>query len=373
MWSGRSAVAILLAMMLAGCSVPGRDAASAGLLLYVANAADSTITQMDGASGSATVVPLPAGSTPEQVALGPNGSVLVLSHAATHAAKVFTISPSRGRWTARSVPVEVDGARQMLLAGDGGPMAAVAYHVPAGDENGISLVCHLALVDVLTGSVRRTESVCRRGELVKALAVESSPSATTVYVGIMKLAPNIASSGAVVNGRVVAIDARSGAVVATAPLAGAPAHVVLAGSSASPGRWLYVVEAAPGPDGDYAVGGWWRLLALDPVMLDMQREIALPYLPTGFVVAPGGDRAYALTPPDDTLRQVNLATGAESVLAKLPGAGLGLAIAGDRVYVTSPYGSEVWAVDRRRGQVVRTIHVGAHPVAMVVRGVLAPQ
>src|SRR4051795_8412543 len=63
----RSAAGIVLAIItvLAGCTTAGRGAAGVGLRLSVANAGQSTITQVDLGSGSTAVVPLPAGSAPE--------------------------------------------------------------------------------------------------------------------------------------------------------------------------------------------------------------------------------------------------------------------------------------------------------------------
>jgi DNA-binding beta-propeller fold protein YncE len=366
----------VVAVAFAGCAPPGRGAAGAGLRLYVANAADATITQIDGASGRATAVPLPAGVAPEQVARGPAGSLLILSHAATTAAEVIIVSASGSGRVARSMRMEAGRARRLLLAGDGGPVAAVAYHVPADDRDARdarALVCRLALVDVPAGVVARTLSPCGADEVVKALAVESGPASATVYLGLVRQPSGAAGRDAAPGGRVVAVDTHSGAAVAVAPLSGVPAHLLLAPAPESPGRRLYVVEAVPGPDGDDADGGRWRLLGLDPLTLDVQQVVALPFLPTGFVVAPDGSHAFALTPPNDAVRDVDLTTGSERVLARLPGTGLGLAAAGDRVYVSNPYGRDVWEVDRRAGRLVRTIPSGAHPVAIAASDSPSPR
>ena len=165
----------------------------------------------------------------------------------------------------------------------------------------------------------------------------------------------------------LALNPETGAVAAALALSGVPTRLVAGPAPGGVDHRLYLVEAQPGPDGD-AAGGRWRLLGLDALTLEIRSELALPFMPSGFVVAPDGDDAYALTPPNDTLRRIDLATGADSVHARLPGAGLGLAAAGDSVYVTNPYRSEVWVVDRRRGRAHRTIRVGLHPVAIAVSG-----
>jgi DNA-binding beta-propeller fold protein YncE len=172
---------------------------------------------------------------------------------------------------------------------------------------------------------------------------------------------------------VVAIRAETGGVIASAPLAGVPSQVVVASAPGRLGQRLYVVDAEPGPEGDYAAGGRWRLLGLDPVSLDVESEFALGFLPNRLVpnrlvIAPDGDYAYALAQPNNAVRQIDLAHGAQRVLATLPGTSLGLAVSGERIYVSNPYGREVWALDRRQGRLLQTIPVGAHPVAIGVRG-----
>ena len=118
-----------------------------------------------------------------------------------------------------------------------------------------------------------------------------------------------------------------GAVIATAPLAGVPSQVVVAAAPGRRGQRLYVVDAEPGPEGDYAAGGRWRLLGLDPLSLDVESEFALGFLPNRLVIAPDGDYAYALAQPNHAVRQIDLAHGAQRVVvATLPGTGLGLAV-----------------------------------------------
>ena len=73
-------------------------------------------------------------------------------------------------------------------------------------------------------------------------------------------------------------------------------------------------------------------------------------------MAPDGEAAYALH--DGTLICLGLAGEADRSVA-LPGRGLALAVTRDRVYVSSAYGPELWAVRRRDGRLVATLPVGA--------------
>jgi DNA-binding beta-propeller fold protein YncE len=370
----------------------------------VANAEDATVTLLDPASGRVMGPPLPAGPAPEQVVWGSGESLLVASSSSRRSVELTAVTRTDGGWRARSVDLAPGRARQVLIAGDGGPRAVVAYHLLT-DENGatagpLQAPCRLALVDVPSGVVEHTHNLCGAGELVKGLAVGGSPAGTTAYAGIQRLAPSSsvgasratsfgeppstslsldrpgarpstalrAGSTGSAGGRVVAIHAETGAVLATGHVAGVPAQVVLAPAPGGLGQRLYVVDAEPGPEGDYAGSGRWRLVGLNPLSLDVESEFALGFLPNRLVVTADGDQAYALAQPNDTVRQIDLPHGTQRVLATLPGTGLGLAVAGDRIYVSNPYGREVWALDRRQGRLLQTIPVGVHPVAIGVRG-----
>jgi hypothetical protein len=127
---------------------------------------------------------------------------------------------------------------------------------------------------------------------------------------------------------------------------------------------LYAVEALSGPEDEPPSAYRGRLLGLDPTTLEVQSEWPLTFAPDRFAVAPDGDHAYALH--DGAVVHLDLATGVQARLALLPERGLGLAVTAERVYVSNPYGSEVWAVDRRGGRRVKTIPVGRHPTELVL-------
>jgi hypothetical protein len=72
-------------------------------------------------------------------------------------------------------------------------------------------------------------------------------------------------------------------------------------------------------------------------------------------VAPDGAAAYALR--GHALTCLALAGGSDRSMT-LPERGLALAVGRDRVYVSSAYGREVWALRRRDGRLVATIRIG---------------
>jgi hypothetical protein len=163
--------------------------------------------------------------------------------------------------------------------------------------------------------------------------------------------------------RIVAVDARTGAVGATRTLADEPRHLVLAAGPGRDGRRLYAVEAPPRWDeGPGPAPG--RLLGLDPGTLAVEREWPLLQVPAALAVAPDGDHAYALTA--HLLTHLDLGSGARRDLAPLPRASAGLAVTETRVYAADLGGREVWAVDRRGGHLVQTVPVGRRPVHLAL-------
>ncbi len=66
---------------------------------------------------------------------------------------------------------------------------------------------------------------------------------------------------------------------------------------------------------------------------------------------------------------VELSSGARRRLSLLPGAGLGLAVTEDKLFIPNPEGHELWVVDRRAGQFRRPIDVGRHPIGLALRAV----
>ena len=171
--------------------------------------------------------------------------------------------------------------------------------------------------------------------------------------------------------RVVAVDARTGGVLAARALASPPEHLQLLPPAPAAGRpegRLYVLEGAPGAESEYApLGlGRWRLLGLHPTTLDTEQEAVLGVQVHYLAVAPDGGHAYALGPGPTDVQHLDLAAGVTRRLGALPGAAAGgLAVTARYVLVPNPLGSEVWALDRRDGRLAATIPVGRRPVAVL--------
>jgi hypothetical protein len=110
----------------------------------------------------------------------------------------------------------------------------------------------VALVDVITGitgAVERALATCGPGERVTSAALENGPVGIVVYLGICPAAGDGGASG-LARGRVLALNATTGAVLAVAPLAGRPSQLALA-----PGR--SPVVSLPGEGYGLAVAEDW--------------------------------------------------------------------------------------------------------------------
>ena len=218
------------------------------------------------------------------------------------------------------------------------------------------------------------------------LALRAGPAAPVAYLGIWDAhglpdpqgpdrspgvpAPAGATAPRGLRDRVVAVDARSGRVLAARALASPPEHLQYlprsgAGAGAPEGR-LYVLEGAPGPESDYSAAGRWRVLGLNPVTLEAEQEAYLSVQVRALAVAPDGGDAYALAAGGTDVLHVDLATGGFRLLGVLPGATSGgLAVTARHVLAPNPQGREVWALDRRDGRLAATVPVGRRPVAVL--------
>ena len=225
----RTAAAVLAAACLAACAAPNGSLAGAPPSLYVASTGDGTITQLDSASGRVVGAPLPAGPSPWQIATGPGGSLMALSHPPQGGGGLTHLVHTAGGWEARPVPLEPH-ARPTSLAGDGGPYAAVAYRVQDNDPAVAPQPCRLALLDVRLGVVERTSTPCGVADSVLDLAFERDPAGPVAYLAMWRWPAAGGGRGAAGAGRVVALDLATGTSAAVLPLAGAPLLVVPAGS-----------------------------------------------------------------------------------------------------------------------------------------------
>jgi DNA-binding beta-propeller fold protein YncE len=343
----------------------GRPAGGA-TTLYVAKSVDGTVAQLDAGTGQPLGPPLPAGPLPWQLARGPDGSLLALTSSPSAVWPLTHLGWAGEGWAARPVAL-LGPAREARLAGDGGRYAVVVDRepvAPATDPAAALPGCRLTLIDVPAAAVAATAPVCGPHDLPTGLALGDGPAGPVAYLGVWQLRPAAEAGAAGAAGRVVAVDARTGATVAALPLEGRPGLVALGPAPGRLGRRLYAVERLAGPEDDPPSPPRVRLLGLHPTTLAVESERPLDGLPTRLVVAPDGDVAYALL--DHSLTRLGLDGGPDRRLALLPERGLALAVAGDRVYVTSASGPELWAFRRRDGRRVATLPVGRFAADLLV-------
>jgi DNA-binding beta-propeller fold protein YncE len=272
------------------------------------------------------------------------------------------------------VPLPLDGlgplTREVLLAGDGQRYAAAAY--PAGIAGPAAPPCRLAVIDFITGAVVRTQVVCTARDTLFSLALEGGAAGPVTYVGLWRAPEDVDGRRADGNGVLVAIDAATGAVAGRTSLGGVPEDLLLAAAPGQAGLRLYCVEGTPGPEArDPGVpgleAGRWQLVGLNPVTLEVESTLPLDEAPAEVAVAPDGDGAYVRLAGQRTVVHLDLRTGQSRPLITLPGQSAGgLAVTGDRLYVTRSLGGEVWAVDRRSGRLARTTPVGRHPMGITL-------
>jgi hypothetical protein len=83
-------------------------------------------------------------------------------------------------------------------------------------------------------------------------------------------------------------------------------------------------------------------------------------------VAPGGGRAYGLTPGGGSLMDLDLGRGLEARRTERPGRGTRLAVGERWVYVAHTAGAEVWQLDRGDGRLAGSIRVGRRPIGLAL-------
>jgi DNA-binding beta-propeller fold protein YncE len=353
-------------------------------VLYVANSLDGTVSRLDAHSGRALGPALPVGSTPRQLVAGSGGSFLVLTRDTAGGDVLTHLSPTGGAggaWATRPVPLpSPPPVHATFLAGDGDRHAVLVYAGVRSDAP------RMVLVDAHAGTVEQTRRVpLAADEVVRCVALGRAPAGPVVYLGLWRWPDGGggAPSGAG-RGRILAVHAATGAVLGSASLAGAPAHLLAvpaAGDDGGGGHRLYAVQQLPGPGraDDPAVQlapQSWELVGLDSTTLGVRRTHPLDGRPTALAGSPDGRHLYALAQPlavvpgvaVTRVMRLDLAAGVVRPLADVPGVALGLAVTGERVYLPNAFGAEVWAIDRRSGRRLQTSPVGRHPTDIAVGG-----
>jgi hypothetical protein len=364
-----------LGALLAGCAPPARTSGPVAATLFVGDGAAGTVTPLESGSGRPVGPPVPVGAAPEQILTGPAGYLLVLTTPAAPASGPATLTQvgfQDQRWQSRPIALGTP-AYDATLAGDGGRYAVVAFHpAPAPPAAGDGArppgsPCRVAIVDVLGGVVERTLTVCDAGERVTAAALESGTAGSVVYLGIWSAAEDGDPSGGA-RGRLVALDARSGAVRAAVPADGRPGYLSLAPVRSPRLDRLYCVEDVTYPAYNTSSGVRRRIVVRDPATLQPERDLPLRDAPLRVAVAPDGQRAYALTAGGRQLASVDLASGVEAPPVSLPGPGFALAVSEAWVYISHPASGAVWVTDRKRGAVVKAIGIGPQPTEVALGG-----
>jgi hypothetical protein len=380
-----------VAAVAAACAPPADRTAGRGPVLYVANGPDGTVTRLEGATGRVAGPPLPAGPTPRDLTAGAGGRLLVTSVGAEHQGTLTHVGPERGAWTARTVALE-PGARVAHLTGDGDTTGAAVYVVapgapgapaapaaPAAPDRPTRPPCRLVVVDLRDGAAGPPHPLCAPGEAITGLALEAGPAGPVVYAALWAEHP-AGAADAGPRARLVALDVARGTVVATLPLEGVPGPLLVGPAPGRIGRRLYSVSTDGVPEARhdedvgqrFAAAGAWRLTGLNPTTLDVESVQRLPHAVSRPVLAPDGDRLYAVVgPPSPTggvrLIDVDLVAASARLFGPAPGSGLGaVAVAGDRLYVPDAMGDAVWVLDRRRGHVVGRASAGRRPLGVTV-------
>lgn len=136
--------------------------------------------------------------------------------------------------------------------------------------------CRLALVDLAAAIVEQPHTVCRAGEAVTAMALEDGAAGPVAYLAIAREPAGIDAEAAADEpdgrgSRLVALDGRSGTLLAATAVRCRPASLVLAAAWDRPGSRLYSVEAPRALQPGSGAPDAWRLLALSPWTLDVER------------------------------------------------------------------------------------------------------
>jgi YVTN family beta-propeller protein len=373
--------AVAVSAALAGCAPPALGRSGAAPVVYVANSADGTLSRIDTGTGRVGGAAIPAGTAPWKIAAGPQGSLLVLA-ASPGGVGLTLVSGRSGPRTARRIAVE-PGAADAMIAADGGRIAAVAYRRDGGIPAEPRTRCRLALVDLVTGAVLRVLTVCGDREMVVGMAIAGpAPLAsdvpavdlaqTAVYLAIWRRPADGDRCDAVAGNRVASLRFAPDRVADVTPLDGTPGPLVLAGGTDGREQRLHLVRGVamawsqPGECDylsyaeQYVASGRWDVLGLDTTTLEVASSTTISLPPSAIAVTQDGGHLYMLGGMRQ-LASIDLDSGVAELLAPLPDTGAGLAVAGDQIYVSEPFGSGVWVLDRRSGRVLRTITTGRHP------------
>jgi YVTN family beta-propeller protein len=289
---------------------------------YVANSGDGTVTAFDTET-NAPVSTIALGGEPVDIAITPDGRRAWVVDSA--GGSVAVIDTTTNAVVLGSIPVG-PAPRGIAITPNGGRV----YVANSGDDT----------VTVLsTATYGPVGAPIPIGAEPDGVAI--SPDGGSVFV---------AQRG----GDISVIDAAAGAVVGTIPDALGPSRLTIGPRG---GRGFATNRSS----GSVTVfNPATRAVVAEPVTVGSE--------PAGIATEPDGSVAYAASPPDGTLTQIDAALGLSfgAALGFTGATGVAITPDGLRGYVTDGLGSSVSILDTDRSLGLGAIPVGAKPVAVSV-------
>ena len=336
----------LLTLPAAACAPPGQGAAGRGGTLGVGIADPAAVEWLDdgyGRHGAALA------GAPEQLAAGPGGSVVALTADPDGGGRVgLELVRPRGAAGVPAVGGRLGGLETSglaRLASDGQRYAVVVYQprteVPAlagAATRADGARCLLLVVDLVSGKSRPAPGPCRAGERPRSLVLEpgggphgeGQQPAAFAYVGLEGTRSGT-ENGA---GRLVQVALPSGAEVGSRALSGTPVDLRLTPGGRGAPPTLYVLEQSGGAGGLVPTPERGRVVALDPLTLDVLGEHPLSAPASRLLPAPDGRAVFLVQ--QDTVQRLDLTTGGLRQVARLPGRVVAAEALGQRLYLGSP-------------------------------------
>jgi hypothetical protein len=278
-------------------------------------------------------------------------------------------------------------------------------YVLVGDAIGAE-ASSVAVIDLESGEIERRLAIAAPGERV--LALQAQPDGARLFASIWRRPAHDARGNLIPGvGRLVALDAGTGRVLAqaAAPEGLAMLHLAVAApppgvgagavpAAAAPLSPVGTTPAAPNPvaaattvyaavasglplyPDDEWLGSFDRrcmIVAYDSAYLDTQQEWQLDDRPAAMVVHPDGRRAYLLAGSSwgnsfaRNLAQMDFDSGAVTTWP-LPYGCLALAIGPtDKVYVADTFGDRLWRLDPDSGAGLTYIPLAGAPITIASR------
>ena len=366
----RRALALVTASAFAGaCRLVSSTAGSPKERVYVVSAGAGTITALSAETGQLVEGPILVGPTPRSVAIGPSGTLLVLSVPLTPgpAPQLAHLTRAGRGWSSRRVtlPEPMD---QPILSGAGGRYASLLYRRTPFRSGAAPF--RVALLDVERGAVVRVHDACLPGEHATAVAHSSSVarSGGLAHLAIWSGGDRVvhqAASPARPNDdhRLVTLDLDTGAETARRRLTGTTSwiHEAPAAMHLAAAVWTPALHAD-------AAESHTLVLTLPALELVTTTPLAVPL--SRATLTADGAFVYGLDPSGEHLYRVDLLGGTQSHVTALPSPASALAAAGTSIFVALPRYNKVNVYGGAANDHHHTVTVGAHPISFTVSAAL---